>query len=645
MALGRGHAAAPIRPPPSKYFKQSPFYEIEDTVLSLTDIPEMPQNRNTVRAHLQLNDQQAQRLNSDSVRLFIYCGLASTTYPFHPVDIAFPNQIEVKVNDDDVKSNYKGLKNKPGSTKPADITQKVRTKANYPNQISITYALTTKRYAFCVYLVRYVSAETLTERIKTQNVIPRDQVVKEMRKANADSDIVATSTRMSLRDPISTVRITLPVRSTVCSHTQCFDGAMFMQLVEQAPQWNCPVCNKTLSFASLCVDKYFEDILKRTPTSIEKVDVEPDGEWKMIKEEEDETTKGPNGKARASYDDDFDDDIVELDGPANKAVNGVKAESMAPTTASSLLFNTPSLTSREASVAQSTISTARSSNKRPAPAVVDLTLSDDEDEPPRPAKRHASTNHNQGTTSTLRPIPTLQTHHSPSPLPDHFRRLQPPAPPPANGNRQADNYRPMSGDHYSSSTRSYDHYRPSTSTFVDNFRPSVYSNEGQRSADNHRPEYQASTSLHPRSNSCVSSHDAYVNGDQHNSTSPAPDPTHSARNPWYPSQPHNYPPASRSSLQPTNGMQHYGSRPPPSPNQLSHPSSVQSPAAGAYGGPGMRLPPMRMDPPYDSALASTPPQPLPPQPLPPQDPYFGSWRTEERYLESPGWSEANHESS
>ena len=59
-------------------------------------------------------------------------------------DIAFPSQVEVRINGDEVKANYKGLKNKPGSTRPADITEYVRKLPNYKNTIAVTYALTQK---------------------------------------------------------------------------------------------------------------------------------------------------------------------------------------------------------------------------------------------------------------------------------------------------------------------------------------------------------------------------------------------------------------------------------------------------------------------------------------------------------------------
>jgi E3 SUMO-protein ligase PIAS1 len=60
-------------------------------------------------------------------------------------DISFPHQSEIKVNGGDVKANLRGLKNKPGSTRPVDLTPYLRLKPPaYPNKIEMTYALTTK---------------------------------------------------------------------------------------------------------------------------------------------------------------------------------------------------------------------------------------------------------------------------------------------------------------------------------------------------------------------------------------------------------------------------------------------------------------------------------------------------------------------
>ena len=144
----------------------------------------MPQNRHTVRAEIKLTEIQARQLKDDeNMRLLVYCGANTGLATYTAIDIAFPNQIEVKVNNEDVKSNFKGLKNSPGTTKPADITQLVRKLGGYANQISICYALTQKRFTFIVRLVKRQSADDLAERIRKARVIPKQQVIDEMNKA------------------------------------------------------------------------------------------------------------------------------------------------------------------------------------------------------------------------------------------------------------------------------------------------------------------------------------------------------------------------------------------------------------------------------------------------------------------------------
>lgn len=86
------------------------------------------------------------RLRSDSsLRLLLFSSIEDPLQSFSRRDIAFPSQIEVRLNGEEVKANYKGLKNKPGSTRPADITNFVRTNPpGYRNNLQITYALTQK---------------------------------------------------------------------------------------------------------------------------------------------------------------------------------------------------------------------------------------------------------------------------------------------------------------------------------------------------------------------------------------------------------------------------------------------------------------------------------------------------------------------
>jgi E3 SUMO-protein ligase PIAS1 len=393
----------------------------------------MPQNRHTVSVTLTIKPHIGEMFRKDNLKVLLYCGELSSlqSYPQAPTHIVFPPQIEVKVNDSEVKQNFKGLKNKPGSTKPADLTAFIKKYKPEPNTIQVTYALTTRKFAFLVYLVRYFTPTQLTDRVKRQSVIRKQKVLDAMSRANADPDIAATSIHMSLKDPISTMRITVPIRSSNCTHNQCFDGAMFMQLQEQAPQWSCPICTKTIPFESLCVDEYFQEILDKTPITTEKVDIEPNGRWKVIKDEEDDSDQADgssNKRGRAAYDDDFDD-LVELDQPDNKRVNGIMRESFqshsSPTGGAPINHSTPPVPSRETSA-------SHSGNKRPQSAVIDLTLSDDDedDQPPRPAKRqhvhrpsYSSNNHRSnrqssyGTPNSIPDTLRYQTQNRTHPLP------------------------------------------------------------------------------------------------------------------------------------------------------------------------------------------------------------------------------------
>jgi E3 SUMO-protein ligase PIAS1 len=113
--------------------------------------------------------------------------------------------------------------------------------------------------------------EELVAKLRMGKVIRKEKVIEEsmqntlsasliqhlqetVTRRAQDADIVATSTKMSLKCPLSTLRIETPCRSIGCAHNQCFDAASYLQLQEQAPTWTCPVCNKYSPFEHLAID-------------------------------------------------------------------------------------------------------------------------------------------------------------------------------------------------------------------------------------------------------------------------------------------------------------------------------------------------------------------------------------------------------
>lgn len=204
------------------------------------------------------------------------------------------------------------------------------------------------------------------------------------KKAN-DPDVVATSTVLSLKCPLSYTRLRTPCRSTLCNHIQCFDASSYLLLQEQGPQWICPICNQPAPFENLAVDQYARDILDRTADSVEQVTIEPDGQWTtQLNDAMPKKPRASNANANANID--LDDDVSVVTDNPSYSNGGYRDTPHAFSTPSRSFMGggTPSSGSREPSGAPRS-----ASKKRPAAEVIDLTLSSDEDDIPiaRPPKK------------------------------------------------------------------------------------------------------------------------------------------------------------------------------------------------------------------------------------------------------------------
>jgi len=387
--FGQSHAQGSPYPPsnsprdaPVMTFKQSPFYRIETQIGIIHPCPAMAQHRSSVNIPLRLTETPAlQRCVDDpAYRVMVFCAAEGQG----PQDIAFPHQSELKVNGGDVKANLRGLKNKPGSTRPVDLTSSLRLKSSYTNHIEFTWALTSKRYYLAVYICRAKSPAELVKDISTRRKIPKDSVISELNKKAQDPDVVATSQILSLKCPLSYMRLDVPCRSINCTHIQCFDATSYLQLQEQGPQWLCPICNKTAQFEHLAVDEYVRDILENTPKGLEAVTIEPNGRWSTKSQDQERS----QSRRTANFDDDDDDlEVSEI-----TVINGKRVDASKISTPS---ISTPTSVKRGPS-SSAPRGLGSTSSKRPAAAVIDLTLSSDEDDDEpihRPAKRQNTGQH------------------------------------------------------------------------------------------------------------------------------------------------------------------------------------------------------------------------------------------------------------
>lgn len=103
----------------------------------------MALHRHTVSVSIKAGDPAISELAQDpNLRIMAFCAADPVV---GKADIAFPHQSEVKVNGGEVKANLRGLKNKPGSTRPVDITSALRLRPpHFDNQVEMTFALTSK---------------------------------------------------------------------------------------------------------------------------------------------------------------------------------------------------------------------------------------------------------------------------------------------------------------------------------------------------------------------------------------------------------------------------------------------------------------------------------------------------------------------
>ncbi|KAG8506180.1 E3 SUMO-protein ligase PIAS1 [Galemys pyrenaicus] len=92
------------------------------------------------------------------------------------------------------------------------------------------------------------------------------------------------------------MRLTIPCRALTCSHLQCFDATLYIQMNEKKPTWVCPVCDKKAPYEHLIIDGLFMEILKYC-TDCDEIQFKEDGSWAPMrsKKEVQEVSASYNG--------------------------------------------------------------------------------------------------------------------------------------------------------------------------------------------------------------------------------------------------------------------------------------------------------------------------------------------------------------
>lgn len=274
---------------PWLFFRENPFFVLKKLVTPHAGLcPKAPEGRGTGSLTFTLSDNDLHNLKNNRLsKLLLLCGAYDSYKPTTDVNIEFPSPIEIHFNGTHVKDNVKGIKGKPGTTKPANLTPYVRQK----NDLNIIYAFSKSDYLVFCYIVEEVPAEKILAKVlanpRTLMQTTLDTFNKNTNDEDADDEIEEMATRLSLKCPVSFTRMKYPVKSIHCNHLTCFDALSFIYLQEQASTWTCPICNNGVRVKDLSLNEYVLDILKRTPEDCDTVEIELDGSWVPLFEDDD----------------------------------------------------------------------------------------------------------------------------------------------------------------------------------------------------------------------------------------------------------------------------------------------------------------------------------------------------------------------
>ncbi|XP_017015143.1 E3 SUMO-protein ligase PIAS2 isoform X1 [Drosophila takahashii] len=284
---------------PDVRLKKLAFYDVLGTLIKpSTLVPRNTQRVQEVPFYFTLTPQQATEIasnrdirNSSKVEHAIqvqlrFC-LVETSCD---QEDCFPPNVNVKVNNKLCQLPNVIPTNRPNveprrPPRPVNVTSNVKLSPTVTNTIMVQWCPDyTRSYCLAVYLVKKLTSAQLLQRMKTKGVKPADYtrgLIKEKLTEDADCEIATTMLKVSLNCPLGKMKMLLPCRASTCSHLQCFDASLYLQMNERKPTWNCPVCDKPAIYDNLVIDGYFQEVLGSSLLKSDDTEIQlhQDGSW------------------------------------------------------------------------------------------------------------------------------------------------------------------------------------------------------------------------------------------------------------------------------------------------------------------------------------------------------------------------------
>ncbi|XP_064846262.1 E3 SUMO-protein ligase PIAS1 [Oncorhynchus masou masou] len=280
---------------PDVNLQRLPFYDMLDELIKPTSLASDNSQRFQETCYaFALTPQQVQQISSSmdisgtkcdfavQVQLRFCLSETSCAQEDH-----FPSNLCVKVNSKPcnlpsyLPPTKNGVEPKRPS-RPINITSLVRLSTTVPNTIVVSWTSEIGRsFSMAVYLARQQTSTTLLQRLRAKGIRNPDHsraLIKEKLTADPDSEIATTSLRVSLLCPLGKMRLMIPCRALTCSHLQCFDATLYIQMNEKKPTWVCPVCDQKAPYQHLIIDGLFMEILNSCE-DCDEIQFKEDGNW------------------------------------------------------------------------------------------------------------------------------------------------------------------------------------------------------------------------------------------------------------------------------------------------------------------------------------------------------------------------------
>ncbi|XP_069019027.1 E3 SUMO-protein ligase PIAS1 isoform X1 [Embiotoca jacksoni] len=327
---------------PDVKLQRLPFYDVLDELIKPTSLASDNSQRFQEACYaFALTPQQVQQISSSMdisgtkcdfvVQVQLRFCLSETSCP---QEDHFPPNLCVKVNGKpcNLPGYLPPTKNGVEPKRPSrsiNITSLVRLSTTVPNTIVVSWTSEIGRsFSMAVYLVRQQSSAVLLQRLRAKGIRNPDHsraLIKEKLTADPESEIATTSLRVSLLCPLGKMRLTIPCRALTCSHLQCFDATLYIQMNEKKPTWVCPVCDKKAPYEHLIIDGLFMEILNSC-SDCDEIQFKECGSWAPMrsKKEVQEVSASYNGvdsdlsrtepheQKRSSHDNNQKVDVIDL---------------------------------------------------------------------------------------------------------------------------------------------------------------------------------------------------------------------------------------------------------------------------------------------------------------------------------------------